>query len=456
MTQPSDAYELPEDLFGREAIAEKLKGLLESDIDLSPMVIDGDWGIGKTVFCHRLINKINESEKLNCVYIDAFRADHIDDPLISIISEIGKLVEKNGGEGKLDSFIDGAKPFIRTAAKTLGKAAVSFTLRQSTDDIAEGYDKEVEALAGVSIDASIDLIIRDKINAEKNLDTLHGALKEVTKEKELIILIDELDRCRATFAIDLLETIKHTFSIKKIKIVIITNATLLETAFRHRYGGRENTKNYFEKFYKYKYTLPSEKMDTLENSHRLNLNSHVYFKYIVSKNDSIAFLSDEDNLFSNGFEELINYNNISLRKIKNIIKNIEIINHFDHKLFNRGLEPSPANLIILLAVYLYTEDPKLVQKASRKNRKRNSIDRHLTANTFNPFDKINTPFTPIEAIIYIIDSDLFAEEEGSLRDQVLHKAATTLGSNFSEVRENALNLFKDVFYILQLNFAPEE
>lgn len=110
--QLSDTYELPEDLFGREAIAEKIKGLLESDIDLSPMVIDGDWGIGKTVFCHRLINKINESQQLNCVYIDAFRADHIDDPLISIISEIGTLVEKNGGEGKLDSFIDGAKPFI--------------------------------------------------------------------------------------------------------------------------------------------------------------------------------------------------------------------------------------------------------------------------------------------------------------------------------------------------------
>ncbi|MGP3427021.1 P-loop NTPase fold protein, partial [Escherichia coli] len=143
-------------------------------------------------------------------------------------------------------FIDGAKPLIRTAAKTLGKAAVSFALRQSANDIAEGYDKEVEALAGASIDASIDLIIRDKINAEKNLDTLHRALEEVTKEKELVLLIDELDRCRATFAIDLLETIKHAFSTSKVIILIIANSAQLETSFRHRYGSNNDTKNYLE------------------------------------------------------------------------------------------------------------------------------------------------------------------------------------------------------------------
>ncbi len=261
----------------------------------------------------------------------------------------------------------------------------------------------------------------------------------------------------------MLETIKHAFSIPKVKIVIVTNAGHLETAFRHRYGGRENTKSYFDKFYEYKYTLPSEKMEGQENSYRTNLNSYVYFKHLATKNDKINFFNIEDNLFSNGFEELINHNNISLRQIKSIIKNIEIINHFNQDLFNKRVESSPTNLTILLATYLYTKDPKLVQKVYQRNKIRSSIDRHLISNIFHPFKKINIPFTPIEAIIYIVDSDLFVEEEeeeeeeeGGLRDQVLHKAATALGSNFSDVRENALNLFMDVFYILQLNFAPEE
>jgi DNA polymerase III delta prime subunit len=351
MTQPNDTYELPEDLFGREAIAEKIKGLLESDIDLSPMVIDGDWGIGKTVFCHRLINKINESQQLNCVYIDAFRADHIDDPLISIISEIGKLVEKNGGEGKLDSFIDGAKPFLRTAAKTLGKAALSYTIRQSTDDIAKDYEKEIEAVAGVSIDASIDLIIRDKINAEKNLDTLHEALKEVTKEKELVILIDELDRCRATFAIDLLETIKHAFSIPKVKILIIANSAQLETSFRHRYGSNNETKNYLEKFYNVKISLPTE-----EN---YNIFSVDFFISKVKSSDIITDSFADNALFIEGINELSVIKDLSLRDMNHLIKNIEIcyiLGGSSHFQSYKDIK----KFIATLSVYIYTTNKKIL------------------------------------------------------------------------------------------------
>ena len=48
------------DEFRREQVAERVIKLLTSDIDVSPMVIDGDWGTGKTEFCHKLINKFKE------------------------------------------------------------------------------------------------------------------------------------------------------------------------------------------------------------------------------------------------------------------------------------------------------------------------------------------------------------------------------------------------------------
>lgn len=351
MTQSSDAYELPEDLFGREAIAEKIKGLLENDIDLSPMVIDGDWGIGKTVFCHRLINKLKASEQLNCVYIDAFRADHVDDPIITIISEIGKMVVKKEGKRKLDSFISNAKPFLRTATKTLGKAAVSIALKQSTDDIAEGYDKEVEALAGASIDASIDLVIRDKINAEKNLDTLHDALKEVTKKKELVILIDELDRCRATFAIDMLETIKHVFSIPKVKILIVANSAQLETSFRHRYGSNNDTKNYLEKFYNVKISLPTEK--------NYDVFSVEFFKSKVQHSDIITDSFVNNHTFDKGLNELSAIKDLSLRDMNSFVKNIEICyllkGSSDFQSYNEI-----KNFIAALSVFIYTKDKKVL------------------------------------------------------------------------------------------------
>ncbi|MEZ4628433.1 MAG: P-loop NTPase fold protein [Eubacteriales bacterium] len=35
-----------------------------------------------------------------------------------------------------------------------------------------------------------------------------------TRQKKLLIIIDELDRCRPTFAIQTLELIKHLFAVK--------------------------------------------------------------------------------------------------------------------------------------------------------------------------------------------------------------------------------------------------
>lgn len=40
------------DEFSRKSVAEKAIKLLKSDIDVSPMIIDGNWGAGKTEFCH--------------------------------------------------------------------------------------------------------------------------------------------------------------------------------------------------------------------------------------------------------------------------------------------------------------------------------------------------------------------------------------------------------------------
>lgn len=444
MTQPSDAYELPEDLFGREAIAEKIKGLLESDIDLSPMVIDGDWGIGKTVFCRRLINKINESQQLNCVYIDAFRADHIDDPLISIISEIGKLVEKDGGEGKLDSFIDGAKPFIRTAAKTLGKAAVSFALKQSADDIAEGYDKEVENLAGASIDASIDLLIRDKINAEKNLDTLHRALEEVTKEKKLVILIDELDRCRASFAIDILETIKHVFTSKKVQIVIVANSSQLEAAFRHRYGSNDHTKNYFEKFYNYKLSLSLEKT---KHTLREATVSHSYKLLFKSLNETPVHINLNGNNFKSGVENLIERNSISLREI-NMIKNyINLIFHFksDNDFFSDDFE----SLTSILIIFLYMKDPSLSIKKIDK------INRLLGQENFS-IEKYETKKKDhiLSLVLLLNYSDKNADytsSEGVKKTNDIIDTFNYLRIDISSEKEKFFNKFNSIYKIL--NFS---
>ena len=57
------------DEFNRKPIAEKIITLLESDIDVSPLLIDGDWGTGKSEFCQKLINLMDKEK----YYLVAYR-----------------------------------------------------------------------------------------------------------------------------------------------------------------------------------------------------------------------------------------------------------------------------------------------------------------------------------------------------------------------------------------------
>lgn len=77
------------DEFQRRGIAEKLISLINSDIDASPMVLDGSWGSGKTEFCHKFINLVVEQkQEFECIYMNTFQYDHSDDPLLMLISGI--------------------------------------------------------------------------------------------------------------------------------------------------------------------------------------------------------------------------------------------------------------------------------------------------------------------------------------------------------------------------------
>lgn len=81
------------DEYKRKSIAEKIIKLITSDIDTSPMIIDGSWGTGKTEFCYKLINLLNESNpEYKTVYVDAFNEDHTDSPILTVLAAIVTLL----------------------------------------------------------------------------------------------------------------------------------------------------------------------------------------------------------------------------------------------------------------------------------------------------------------------------------------------------------------------------
>ena len=70
-------------------------------------------------------------------------------------------------------------------------------------------------------------------------------------------MIDELDRCRPSYAIELLESAKHIFSVDGVVFALSTNRQQLEASIKGVYGDSFSATDYLERFFDISFRLPS-------------------------------------------------------------------------------------------------------------------------------------------------------------------------------------------------------
>ncbi|PMN52165.1 hypothetical protein BCT30_13620 [Enterovibrio norvegicus] len=343
------------DEFSRRPIAEKAIRLLSSDIDLSPMVIDGSWGAGKTVFCHKLINLMKETEgdKFHFLYIDAFRADHADEPLLTVLAAVLNLMPT---EGK-PVFIKKVVPAARFTVKTILKAGVGHLLRKDTDSVLDDFDEEVQKVADKAIDASVESLLKEHSEAEQSLASLQSALKGLAKDKPILFFIDELDRCRPDFSVNMLEIIKHIFDVEGVKFVLVTNTEQLKAAIKHKYGPTVDAQRYLDKFIKFSFSLSHlahEGYDSrrlASEMHYLNLinGRGIFYNSIITSGP--------------GFElakSIIIANELSLREVETVVRHLEIyLTIYPNREF--GNDIAIIGLLKLAGVFLHCTKPDLAK-----------------------------------------------------------------------------------------------
>ena len=306
------------DEFKRKSIAVKAVSLLQADIDISPMIIDGSWGTGKTEFCHKLINLMAEQKSHHLIYVDAFKADHADEPLMTVLAEVIKILPDDENR---KSFISKALPAARFGLKTLAKAGVSHVLRQDTADVVDSFDKAIQQTADKTIDATVESILKDHIKAEQNLKALQDSLAEIALQKPIVLFVDELDRCRPNFAVDMLETMKHTFDVEGVSFVVITNTQQLKASINHCYGHAVDAQRYLDKFVKFTIALP-ETVDT--NAHRESVAAIEHYKNLVRSSHVLEGLKLYECGSIRTIRQIIIANKLSLREVETVVRHIEV------------------------------------------------------------------------------------------------------------------------------------
>jgi predicted KAP-like P-loop ATPase len=133
-------------------------------------------------------------------------------------------------------------PALRCGLNVACNATVSHLLRQDSADIVDEFDKEISKAAGTAIDASVEGLLKDHIEADKNLKLLQRSLIEMASEKSILIFVDELDRCRQNFAVN-------------VQFVLVTITQQFKAAINHTYGGDVDAQRYLDKFLIFEETL---------------------------------------------------------------------------------------------------------------------------------------------------------------------------------------------------------
>ncbi|WP_281707757.1 KAP family P-loop NTPase fold protein [Phaeobacter italicus] len=275
------------DQLDRKTTGDKLSDLVERIDDPMVIALDGAWGSGKSFFLkcwvgEHLKRKENTTQT---VYFDAFEHDFLDDPLIALTGAIAERFES--AESREEDQKSERSKKIKKAAWAVGKGALRIGASVATVGATEALSDMGDAVANAVGDEARTFLSSDIGNGEaEKFWTAHEAriaamkafriaLTELTKPvtedqaseddrlrvgnptRKLVVVIDELDRCRPDYALSLLEIIKHFFNVPGVHFVLGVNLTELQNSVRARYGSGVDADRYLRKFYQAAIALPN-------------------------------------------------------------------------------------------------------------------------------------------------------------------------------------------------------
>lgn len=339
---------------------EKLKDLepakiiqeLENNSDyIQRIFIDAPWGMGKTFFSKALKEKIekeNESrgevgrKEIKFININAWETDYFSDPMKSIIGELNTHKLLNSETQRV------IEKIMENIFKAGGKFLLNFFLKKfqiSADD----WEDLKSILNGVST---------SELKDYKNYKELVDKFKEcLSLEKDLkVIVIDELDRCKPIYAIELLETIKHFFGVKNIIFVFLVNKKQLQSIVSTSYLQDDECSEYFEKFFDIQFNLPELEYEDFIQIEYNNYNQlETYKAYEKNIQNGYLFSEDTIKIYESLFLDAFNSNcDSSIVSPRNFIKSFK---KFKILLSSLSIwERASYPLMIVLILYFIKEE----------------------------------------------------------------------------------------------------
>ncbi len=255
------------DSLARKKLAENLTRLIQSAQQPFIISLQAPWGGGKTTFI-KMWQRYLESFGHACLYFNAWQSDFVEDPLIAFVGEISKKMMERQAQGKLGMQLKklqviGAKLTRNAVPLTVQLATQGFlsqeSVKQASDFLFDNRGEIASVLSNLA-EEKIKQYERDKNGLQEFRKELAEFAKSLAARanarKPLVFFVDELDRCRPSFTIALLERVKHVFSVEGVVFVLAVNREQLAHAVRAAYGAETDAEGYLRRFVDFSVNLP--------------------------------------------------------------------------------------------------------------------------------------------------------------------------------------------------------
>lgn len=291
----------------RKGYAVALTSIVDSYADGFVLSLNNPWGTGKSTFIKMWRTHL-ENSQYTTLYFNAWENDFDADPMVALMSELGSLTDQ-----KTDKTFNS---LIRKAA-VISHSVIPGLLKA----IAAKY-VDTEVLGNLLTDAGKGAsdLLRDEIidytKKKKGLvdfkAELEKYIKEHTNGKPLVLFIDELDRCRPSYAVELLEQVKHFFSVSGIVFVLSIDKAQLGNAIRGFYGSEQiNSTEYLRRFIDLEFILPEPPANVFVEYLYNYFSFDEYFRHADRNNNELSHDKEEFIKYSN---VLFTFNSLTLRQ----------------------------------------------------------------------------------------------------------------------------------------------
>lgn len=347
------------DKLDREPFVKATADLLQVIREPFVVALNSPWGTGKTTALG-MLKEVLVARGVVTANFNAWKVDDVSDPLVPLVASLHE---------RLEALVGGpptVPPKDLKRLKTLGSSLAKRGFRAAvklgtagivdTDEINEilgeaGGDAAKSASEGVAEDL-IDAFKKEKQASEEFrsvLEKLVGVARDFNASggdhPPVVLMIDELDRCRPTFAVAMLERIKHFFDVPGLVFLLALDLDQLKASTRKVYGADLDAAEYLRRFVDLELRLPNARVGKMVDGMLSSCGADAFFNARAASGE----LRYERGQLVRTIEEISFSFELSHRMVQRMVSRLMMV--LRQTAHNEYLYPIPTAFLIFLRMF---------------------------------------------------------------------------------------------------------